>query len=145
MDNELKVNLNSILVEKQQKILPQNIKKDIEIYGVTGTLETLDTSDANATSGDILVDKTAYVNGQKITGTLPLFSNTRTFTATGDVVLDAENSKVKLSTTNNTKQIIDNNVVIEISADYSTIATAIGLTADKLKAGETILGIVGTE
>ena len=145
MDNELKEILNSILVEKQQKILPQNIKKNIEIYGVTGTLEMLDTSDANAAAGDISADKTAYVNGQKITGTLPLFPNNRTFTATGDVSLDNGNSKVKLSTTNSTKQIIDSNVLIEISVDYSTIATAIGLTADKLKAGETILGIVGTE
>lgn len=144
MDNELKENLNSILVEKQQKILPQNIKKDIEIYGVTGTLETLNTSDANATAGDISVNKTAYVNGQKITGTLPLFPNSRTFVATGDVALDAGNSKVKLSTTNGTKQIIDSNVLIEISADYSAIATAIGLTADKIKSGETILGITGT-
>lgn len=46
------------------------IKSGITIGGITGTLEILDTSDANATSEDILEGKTAYVNGEKITGTL---------------------------------------------------------------------------
>ena len=45
------------------------IKKGISIGGITGTLEVLDTSDATATAADILNGKTAYVNGEKITGT----------------------------------------------------------------------------
>ena len=45
------------------------IKKGITIGGITGTLETLDTSDATATPEDIALGKTAYVNGIKITGT----------------------------------------------------------------------------
>ncbi len=45
------------------------IKKGITIGGITGTLETLDTSDATATPEDIALGKTAYVKGEKITGT----------------------------------------------------------------------------
>ena len=45
------------------------IKNGITIGGITGTLEVLDTSDANATPEDIALGKTAYVNGVKITGT----------------------------------------------------------------------------
>ena len=45
------------------------IKKGITIGGITGTLETLDTSDATAKPEDIALGKTAYVKGIKITGT----------------------------------------------------------------------------
>ena len=45
------------------------IKKGITVGGITGTLETLDTSDATATADDIALGKTAYVDGVKITGT----------------------------------------------------------------------------
>lgn len=43
-----------------------NIKKGVQIFGVTGTY----TSDATAAAADIASGKTAYVNGSKITGTL---------------------------------------------------------------------------
>ena len=45
------------------------IKSGITIGGITGTLEVLDTSDADATPEDIAYGKTAYVDGKKITGT----------------------------------------------------------------------------
>ena len=45
------------------------IKKGITIGGITGTLETLDTNDATAKPEDIALGKTAYVKGEKITGT----------------------------------------------------------------------------
>lgn len=56
-----------------ENLIAGNIKKDVTIYGVTGELETsggIDTSDATATADDLLLDKTAYVDGKKITGTI---------------------------------------------------------------------------
>lgn len=50
-------------------LLPEYIKKGITLGGVTGTLESLDTSDATATAEDIVWGKTAYVDGKKIIGT----------------------------------------------------------------------------
>lgn len=49
-------------------LLPEYIKKGITLGGITGTLESLDTSDATDTPEDISYGKTAYVDGKKITG-----------------------------------------------------------------------------
>lgn len=139
------VTVNAVTSAIDSNIVADNIKKDVSILGVTGTLETLDTSDADATAEDITANKTAYINGQKITGNLPLFPNTRTFTVdNAGVTDDIENSRIKLSTINTTKQTLDNNLNMEFSANYTDIATAIGLTADKIKSGVTILGVIGT-
>lgn len=68
--SDLQNNLAKILEEKEKKILPENIKKDVQIFDVTGTLETgVDTSDATAEAQDILIGKTAYSKGEKLTGT----------------------------------------------------------------------------
>ena len=49
----------------------QNVPEvDIPLSG-GGTAKFLDTSDADAVSGDILSGKTGYVNGQKVTGNIP--------------------------------------------------------------------------
>lgn len=66
----LNTKIKSILTEKNTKIRAENIKKNVTAFGITGTYEGLDTSDANATVSDIVTNKTAYVNGQKLTGSL---------------------------------------------------------------------------
>ena len=56
----------SISTTEQNKIIADNIKKGVTVLGVAGTY----TSDATATAANILSDKTAYVNGAKISGTM---------------------------------------------------------------------------
>ena len=54
-------------------ILSENIRNGVTILGVTGTVEEgIDTSDATALDDDIALGKTAYVDGQKITGTFSI-------------------------------------------------------------------------
>lgn len=63
-----------IASSEQAKIVAGNIKSGITILGVSGTF----TSDADATDGNILSGKTAYVNGVKVTGTIPTLQKTGT-------------------------------------------------------------------
>lgn len=57
-----------VTVTGDKNLIPENIKKGEKIYGVTGTFDAIDTSDATATPNDIAFGATAYVNGEKITG-----------------------------------------------------------------------------
>ncbi len=78
---------------KNSNLIANNIKKGVTIGGITGTLESLDTSDANAAPEDIVANKTAYVKGSKITGTLvPL--NTSDATATAQDILTGKTAYV---------------------------------------------------
>ena len=139
------VTVNAVDNTIDANIVANNIRKDITILGVTGTLDVgIDTSDADALANDIVVGKTAYVDNEKVTGTLNIVSSPNEFTSGATVSTDIESSRLVLSTTNNTRQVIDSNVMMRFSATYDSVATAIGLTADKILTGNTILGIEGT-
>ena len=145
MENELQQTLDNILNDKNVNLKPENLKAGITCLGIEGTMNSgIDTSDANATANDIAIGKTAYINGEKVTGILPLFPNSRTFTVDGGITNDTENNRIQIHTINTTKQILDSNLNMEFNGEYADVADAIGLTADKIKAGETILGITGT-
>ena len=144
--SELQTNLNTILADKNANLLPQNLKEGVTCLGVTGTMNSgIDTSDATATINDIAQDKTAYVNGEKITGTLKkLFELSyivNNVVWTDETDLDQLRLDIPLLgdgivTSNQTKTVV--------ILHYDKLAEEIGLTADKIKAGETILGITGT-
>ena len=56
---------------EKSKIIPENIAEGQSILGVVGTFRGgIDTSDATATSDDLLLGKTAYANEQKLVGTI---------------------------------------------------------------------------
>lgn len=83
---------------------------------------SLDISDATAAAADILKDKTAYVNGQKVTGTITSV-NAQTITPT------------------TTDQTVNGNVFL---TGAITVAGDANLLAENIKSGVIIFGVTGT-
>ena len=121
------------------------------ILGIEGTASTggIDTSDADATASDIVAGKTAYVNGEKITGTV-----TETIATTGIVVGEGDSTpyptyELSMEPANKLDLRMNSDMLFRIGSyislnDNNELSNVIGLTANKIKAGETILGIEGT-
>lgn len=158
--SELKTNLQEILKEKQDKIIPENIKKDIQIFDVIGTYEGsgggIDTSSDNPiTADDVAQGKEGFVNGEKVIG------NAYTVESGGSAVaIDAPYTyrtgpvgQLRIygsaptwsngQTSTLFKQGSQTFISI-LKEDQPDLANAIGLTADKIVSGNTILGIEGT-
>lgn len=116
-----------------------NIKAGVLVgkYGgdTTNNIKGTFTSDANATAGEILVGKTAYVNGAKVTGTMPNRGNANVQT---DSIL-LQNSNVYFNIPNAGYYLNGSDVY----APYSSLASSIGLTSDKIVSGNTVLGVTG--
>ena len=121
-------------------LLPEFIKAGITLGGVTGTLESLDTSDATATAADIIYGKTAYVKGQKITGTKDIEYPEVSFLPNGNTTWSKSQSTVitvsdNLTSTNN----------IQIKYVWSTSETAPSFAnAQTATSGQTITNNTGT-
>lgn len=155
--SQLKDNLDQILQEKETKIIPENIKSGVQIFDITGTLEAgIDTGDANATPLDIAENKTAYVNGEKITGNVNVVETGESYLLQPTYInsiskSDLVDTWMAINVTTNhplmTREGGNLDVMVDIGAPYTQaqeLASVIGLTVDKLKLGESILGIEGS-
>ena len=63
-----------ITVKGDSNLIAPNIAEGATIFGVTGTHGGIDTSDATAAKEEIFLNKTAYVDGEKITGSFTIDS-----------------------------------------------------------------------
>ena len=98
------INIRNRDIANTIKLTSDQIVKGNNVLGIDGTAEIPDTSDATALSEDILQDKTAYVNNEKITGTMQEYDGSYTGnTANNGFVVDEELWNSLLSTIDSTK------------------------------------------
>ena len=102
----------------------------------------LDQTMATAIASHILSGKTAWIDGEKITGTM---TNRAAYTNALSVVKngDTNNLHARIPTGAYLTKIAASDAP-EIVLPAANVRTAIGLTANKIKKGETILGVAGT-
>lgn len=138
---------NAVLAEKNGKLLPENIKKDIVAFGITGTLVSLadGSADANATATDIRAGKTAYVNGNKVEGTASeIVGDVLGVTPDITGITVGTDDVSAFSTAYNENCFVTSGARIGVTIPNALLAEALGLSADVIKEGVTILGITGT-
>lgn len=120
----------------------------------------IDTTDADATSINIRDSKTAYVNGTKITGTLPVLtypvnpSSPSDFnyqfiaaTSASKVVRDGTTyvmGSYQVATEQQPDSwMFEGNRKMKLGIAQNKVATAINLQSSQIKSGQTVLGVAG--
>lgn len=132
-------------LSQNNELLIANNEELVNLETLVNTLpQALDTTDATATINDIALDKTAYVNGTKITGTVFTFQSAEENSQQVSEIVYREGDIFALKYTYPSNYMFKTNSRTEIWAELSQVAEAIDLTADKIAVGNTILGIEGT-
>ena len=152
--NELKSRLVDSINDKTGSSLTSNSTVD-EMAAIINSIKTLEqaTADANATASNILVDKTAYVNGTKVTGTMPeKGAFAQTLSANGTVNLGSGHyDSIKITQSLNTRgatvwrpstkaQSISSGTYL---TGTQTIQGDTNLAPQNIRAGVSIFGVGG--
>lgn len=147
--SELSATIGASTIQNADPFLTaSNIASGKEIFGVEGTF----TSDATAVASNLIKDKTAYVNGQKITGLLDVIASKELTVAnvqdilTEDGQVDTTVNYILLDLANGLgdNQIYNKTTDLTAKVNYTTLVGALNIKASDIAKGKTIAGIEGT-
>ena len=149
----------SVTINAPATLTAANIKKGVTIAGVAGTFTASDST--SATAAQIFKGKTAYIDGNKVTGTF----TTSNLTATAARILNGYTAYVNGATITGTYKVVSSVTVGSSDLTFSTsegstysvspgtgnnamaavtIEKPANLAASNIKSGVTIAGIQGT-
>lgn len=154
---------NQERIEQNNALLTTNNESLTALKTIVESLPVnMDTSEATATAEDIAIGKTAYANNTLVEGTLNyinyldnatmLMAEAEVVDINGELVFTLQTTHIDNKSNEEGDESIplDKGIIgvgilqVALCKPANEVAAAIGLTADKIKAGETILGITGT-
>lgn len=115
--------------------------------GMPEIIQGTDTSDATATADDILRDKTAYVNGEKISGKISTIGDNSVMHMSGSPTLSSQSSNLYCQYPFTSSYAFKKGASIEITIPLSNFgtATAADVTSGKTFTSSAGLKITGTK